>query len=127
MTSNTEISVVKGEISESLFLLKAAKKEWAICIPLGRSRSHDFLAKIPNEGWKAIQVKTVGAKVRKNGRIERYVGIRKGLGKNYIEGDYDYLFAASEQTCWFIPWKEIKDKTSAISLDCKIYNKFIFS
>jgi len=120
-------TVINGEISEALFLVHAAKNNWAVGIPLGRIRSHDFLAKLPNEGWKAIQVKTIYVGTQGNGRKIRVVSVRKGLGKNYSDGDFDYLFAASEQMSWLIPWEEIKHKKSTISLENKAWDRFILS
>jgi len=118
-------TIVNGEISEAKFLLESAKRSWSIAVPFGRARVYDFLAQLPNEGWKSIQVKTVYVDKQGNGRKIRVVSVRKGLGKNYASGDFDYLFAASEQCCWLIPWEEIKDKKSNISLENKVWDKFI--
>lgn len=120
-------TVINGEISESLFLLAAAKRSWSVGIPLGRVKAHDFLVKIPGESWKAVQVKTVYVDTQGNGKRISVVSVRKGLGKNYVEGDFDYLFAASEHLCWMIPWSEMKHKKSIISLENKAWDKFILS
>lgn len=117
-------TVINGDISEAIFILIARKKGWNIAVPFGNPKAWDFIARI-NNCWCSIQVKTVYIDKQGDGKRIRCVGTRKGLGKNYNENEFDYLFAASEDDCWLIPWEKMKNNKSSISLDSTKWNEFL--
>jgi hypothetical protein len=106
-----------GDASEALFVFQAYKRGWELAKPFGHANPFDFVMRQPGGKWASVQVKTVYVDKQGDGKRIRCVSVRRSLGRVYVEGDIDYLFAASEADCWLIPWAAMAHKKSMISLD----------
>lgn len=117
--------IVNGNASEAIFIVHAFRQNWEIAKPFHHAQAYDFVVKMPGRGWETVQVKTVYLDKQGNGKQVRAVGVRRRMGVHYIDGDYDWLFAASDSDCWLIPWQDIRTKRSVLILDSTKYDRYL--
>lgn len=99
-----------------MFQLAAVRRNWNVTKPIeDKNPFYDFLVDM-GDGWKKVQVKTVGSQYdHQQGRTDdRRFSCQRGRYGNelYQEGDFDYAAAIDANTfeMWLVPFSVLRGR-----------------
>lgn len=115
--------------SEAKFIVTAFEHGWEVSKPFHHAQGYDFVVRRSlAQGWETVQVKTAyDSTVGRKKLPARAISLRRCNEKGsrpYQEGEFDLLFAVDGNSFWLIPYSEVADIRSQITISGEKYKHF---
>ena len=90
---------------------------WELAKPFHSANSYDYVVRMQGRQWETVQVKSAYLDDRENRKPYWATNIRRAEGRQYSRDAFDWLFTTDGENKWLIPWNEINNHRSSISIN----------